>query len=831
MPVRLKDYRDRAASYADLLGWFGLVADGVVETYDGHMLACWYFRGEDMASSTTAELETLSAQLNSTLCSYLDGRWSLHVDACRRYTQGYPEQGHFPDRTTHTIDQERRVAYEAEGAHLESVHALTLCWEVPRLAGAKLEGWVYGHGDGAENAATHHDRMLQKFQDECRKIESSLATLFQVRRMRAYAAGEDELGRPIHFDEQLEFLNYCATLEHRKVRLPAVPVYLDREIGRVGIEVEPLIAQAGFATGNVLRVGTRQLVRTLTLAGFPSEASPGILRLLDEMGFEYRWNTRFIVMDQHDAENSLTKIQKRWEQRSRSLIAQMKNDHSNYDADAVSMVQEVKAAKAEVSSNLVRYGHYTGSIIIADASPDMLAEKCQTVANIMANRGFEVIQEDIGNADAFIGTMPGNRKANVRGAPTSTIALADLLPLTSVWAGAASHPSQLYPEGSPPLIYATTVGSTPFRLTPFVDDVGHFLMLGPTGAGKTTALNTFIAQHFRYKNARVFGFDRKYGSYVLCKAAGGDYYDIAGPGSKNLSFAPLANLETPADIAWATEWLEGCCVLQGLTISPGQRQAIFEAVKELASGTSGQSITDLVALLQDQQVSTALNYYTVNGAMGHLLDGESDTLRDSRFMMFEMEHLAGSGEKHLVPVLLYLFRQMEKRLDGSPTFVPLDESWLMLSHPLFRQKLQEWLKTWRSKCANVGLATQEPADVAKSEIRDVVLASCPTRILLANPEAHGEQREVYRMLGCNDAELSIISTMRRKHDYYYKSPVGRRRFSLELAPVTLAFVGASGTTAVKKAQEVEAEFGERWPAAWLRQSGLDEWANYWENVR
>lgn len=830
MPVRVKDYRDRAQSYGDLLGWFGLVADGVVETYDGHMLASWYFRGEDMASSTAAELETLSAQLNTTLCSYLDGRWSLHVDASRRYTQGYPEAGHFPDRTTHTIDQERRAAYEAEGTHLESVHSLTLCWEVPRLAGAKLEGWVYGEGEGSEDAATHHDRMLQKFQDECRKIESALATLFQIRRMRSYQGGYDERGRPILFDEQLEFLNYCATLEHRPIRLPAVPVYLDRELGRVGIEVEPLIAQSGFATGNIVRLGSRTLVRTLTLSGFPSEASPGILKLLDEMGFEYRWNTRFIVMDQHESENSLMRIQKKWEQRSRTIIAQLKNDHRNYDSDALAMVNEVKAARAEVSSNLVRYGHYTGSIIISDTSAEMLAEKCQMVANIMANRGFDVIQEDIGNADAFIGTMPGNRKANVRGAPTSTIALADLLPLTSVWAGADSHPSQLYPAGSPPLIYATTVGSTPFRLTPFVDDVGHFLMLGPTGAGKTTALNTFIAQHFRYKNARVFGFDRKYGSYVLCKAAGGDFYDIGGPNS-NLSFAPLADVQTVQDQAWATEWLEGCCALQGLTISPGQRQAIFQAVKEICSQSTGRTLTELVALIQDQRVSEALDHYTMKGPMGSLLDGETDTLRDSRFMMFEMEHLAGMGEKNLVPVLLYLFRQMEKRLDGSPTFVPLDESWLMLSHPLFRQKLQEWLKTWRSKCANVGLATQEPADVAKSEIRDVVLASCPTRILLANPEAQGEQREVYRMLGCNDAELSIISAMTKKRDYYYKSPVGRRRFTLDLAPVTLAFVGASGTTAVKEALAVEREFGERWPAEWLRRAGQPEWATYWESAR
>ena len=73
------------------------------------------------------------------------------------------------------------------------------------------------------------------------------------------------------------------------------------------------------------------------------------------------------------------------------------------------------------------------------------------------------------------------------------------MPLSAVWAG---------PEGNAhlrgaPLLYATTEDHTPFRLVTHQGDVGHTLVVGPTGAGKSVLLNLLSMQFKRYPDAHI----------------------------------------------------------------------------------------------------------------------------------------------------------------------------------------------------------------------------------------------------------------------------------------------------------------------------------------
>lgn len=813
--LNLKQFRDRSRSLPDLLNFGLMPEDGILQNKDGSLMVSWYFRGEDMESATHAELAAISARINSILVGLGNG-WMLNCDAIRKPATTYPTTGHYPDRTTWLIDSERRESYEQEGAHFETNYALTLTYLPPLRTSHKMIELIYeddGRDDSVNGFAA---RILAQFKRQVDDFQSALATTLPMRRMKGVSR-RDPSGREYIDDELLQYLEFCVSGVSRPVRLPKIPMYLDALIG-----AHP------FFGGVAPRVGDMYLT-IVAIDGFPHDSYPGILHSLDALGYEYRWSTRFIFLDPQQARGVINSVRRRWQQKQRGLKDQVFNTAGGaIDLDALEMTEDAQSAMGEAESNQVRFGYYTSCIVMMHTDRELLLEQAREVRKSLLNLGFGARIEDINAVEAYLASIPGHAYPNVRRPILHTLNLADLLPITAVWAGPQTNPSPFYPPNSPPLAYSATAGSTPFRVSLHVGDVGHTLMIGKTGGGKSTALNFLLAQHFRYPNAQVFTFDKGYSSYALVNACGGTYYDI-GAEQGGLAFCPLKRLDTAADQAWAAEWIEIMLVLQGATVNPTLRQMIYAAVLRLRRSPR-RTLTEFVAELQDSDLRQALAHYTLAGPMGSLLDAQEDSLVDGAFQAFEMEHLMAMGEKNVVPVLLYLFRQVELRMTGRPTLVALDECWLMLSHPLFREKVREWLKTWRKKNAAVFLATQELADVMNSAIRDVILASCPTKILLPNPEANeSSSRPMYEVMGLNDREINILAQATVKRHYYYKSPLGRRLFSFGFGPVALSFIGASSQDDLRTIRQLMARHGESWPAHWLRERGLEDAATQWLN--
>jgi type IV secretion system protein VirB4 len=324
----------------------------------------------------------------------------------------------------------------------------------------------------------------------------------------------------------------------------------------------------------------------------------------------------------------------------------------------------------------------------------------------------------------------------------------------------------------------------------------------------------------------VFAFDKGHSAFVLCAASGGEHYDIAGD-LGGLSFYPLANVHLASERSWAADWLESLVSLQGVQATPKHRQAIAKALELL--GQSGQrTLTDLVSTLQDHELRDVLAHYTLAGAMGAVLDADADGLGTSDFQVFEMESLMSLGPKNVAPILLYLFHRIELRLQGRPTLIVLDEAWLMLLNNLFESKIRDWLKTLRKSNAAVVFATHSPVDVLSSPIASTIIESCPTKILLPNPDAASPAlASAYKALGLTAKQIDIIASATPKRHYYYMSPNGRRLFALDLGDTAMSFIGAGSKDDLRATRSLIAEHGERWPAAWLQARGLEDAARSW----
>lgn len=807
--LKLKKHRSKDTGLADLLNYAAVVDDGVIVGKNGSFMAAWLYKGDDNASSTDEQREIISFRINQALVGLGNG-WMLHVDAVRRPAPNYSEQGlsQFPDPVSAAIDEERRRLFQRLGTMYEGYFLLTLTWFPPVLAQRKFVELMFDDNMPTPDHKARTMSLIEQFKREIANIEGRLSAAVKLTRLHGQKIVHED-GTMATQDDFLSWLQFCITGKHHPVQLPNNPMYLDALIG--GQELRG---------GVVPKIG-RNLIQVVAIEGFPLESTPGILTALGELPCEYRWSSRFIFMDQHEAVKHLDKFRKKWRQKVRGFFDQVFNTNTGpVDQDALSMVEDAEAAIAEVNSGLVAAGYYTSVVILMDEDRNRLEASALQVEKTINRLGFAARIETTNTMDAYLGSLPGHGVENVRRPLINTMNLADLLPTSTIWTGSASAPCPLYPPMSPALMHCVTHGATPFRLNLHVRDLGHTFMFGPTGAGKSTHLGIIAAQLRRYAGISIYAFDKGMSIYPLTKAVGDLHFSVAAD-DDNLAFCPLQFLETKGDRAWAMEWIDTILALNGLITTPSQRNEIGNAVMSMhASGA--RTLSEFSVTIQDIAIRDTIRQYTVDGSMGHLLDAEEDGLSLSDFTAFEIEELMNLGEKFALPVLLYLFRRIERSLHGQPAVIILDEAWLMLGHPVFRAKIREWLKVMRKANCLVLMATQSLSDAANSGILDVIVESTATKIFLPNVYARDEDTAaLYRRMGLNARQIEILATAIPKQQYYYVSEHGRRLYDLALGPLALAFVGASDKESVTTIKNLEAKFGNQWVHEWLAGRGLN----------
>ena len=795
----LAEYRKRPSGLADFLPWAALVAPGVVLDKDGSLQRSARLRGPDLQSATQSELVAVASRLNNAL-RRLGSGWAIFVEARRSPSNSYPESI-FPDSVSALVDAERRAQFEEEGAHFESGYFLTFLYLPPAEEAARAERFLY---EGSSRDGVDAQEILRGFVDRTDRI------LHLVEGFMPEVAWLSDA-------ETLTYLHSCVSTRRQRVRVPETPVHLDAILAD-----EPLVG------GLEPRLGSSH-VRVLSVIGFPSATFPGILDELNALSFSYRWTTRAICLDKTDATRLLTKIRRQWFAKRKSVAAILKEVMTNeasalLDTDAANKAADADAALQELGSDEIGQVLVTASVVVWDESSRTADEKLRLVEKVIQGRDFTCIPETLNAVEAWLGSLPGHAYANVRQPPLSTQNLAHTIPLSAVWAGAERDDH----FAGPPLFIAKTEGSTPFRFSLHVGDVGHTLVVGPTGAGKSVLLALMALQFRRYENAQMFAFDFGGSIRAAALAMGGDWHDLGGAleadAADPVALQPLARIDQASERAFAAEWLAAILSREQVEVTPEVKEHIWSALASLASApVAERTLTGLAVLMQSQALKRALQPYCVGGPWGKLLDAEHEHLGQSSVQAFETEGLIGSGAAP--SVLAYLFHRIEDRLDGSPTLLIIDEGWLALDSADFGTQLREWLKTLRKKNASVVFATQSLADIESSAIAPAIIESCPTRLFLPNDRAIEPQiAAIYRRFGLNDRQIEILARSTPKRDYYCQSRRGNRLFELGLGPVALTFCAASAKTdQTKIADLIEAHGPANFASSWLRHRGLD-WA-------
>ena len=578
--MNLAEYRRTASRLADFLPWVALAAEGVVLNKDGSFQRTASFRGPDLDSAVAAELVAVASRINNAF-RRLGSGWSIFVEAQRSEAATYPDST-FPDPASGLVEAERKADFEEAGAHFVSGYFLTFLYLPPAEEAARAETWLY---EGREHAGVDPNEILRGFTDRTDRV---LALLDGFMPECAW----------LNDGETLTYLHSTVSTHRHRVRVPETPVYLDA-----------LLADQPLTGGLEPRLGGEHL-RVLTVTGFPTATTPGLLDDLNRMAFPYRWSTRAILLDKTDATKLLTKIRRQWFAKRKSIAAILKEVMTNeasalVDTDAANKALDADMALQELGADMAGMAYVTATITVWDADPRLADEKLRLVEKVIQGRDFTAMVETVNAVDAWLGSLPGHAYANVRQPPVSTLNLAHMIPLSAVWAG---------PERDE-----------------HVGDVGHTLVVGPTGAGKSVLLALMALQFRRYENAQVFAFDFGGSIRAAALAMGGDWHDLGGgltEGSDtSVSLQPLARIHDTYERAWAADWIVAILMREGITIVPEAKEHIWTALTSLASAPVGErTITGLSVLLQSNDLKQALRPYCVGGAYGRLLDAEAEHL-------------------------------------------------------------------------------------------------------------------------------------------------------------------------------------------------------------
>jgi len=756
----LKEYLERPKKLAHLIPWALLIAPGVVLNKTGSFQSTFKFYPPDLESSTEEELSAVAASFNNAI-KRLGSGWAYFVEAQRKEFQEYPESN-WPNEASELIDSERKDFFLCQGNYFVTEYYFTFSYIPPKEEVKKFTSFF------EDNDINYHT-YLQYFHDEMKKIVDIMETIFPTIKM-------------LNDDETLTYLHSCISTKWHKVHTPNTPLFLDYILSDEIIEC-----------GLNPKIGDHFL-KVISIKGFPQESYPQIFQELDKLSCSYRWSNRFICIDNLDASNELKKYAKYWFSKSKSIWSIVKETIMNEsngtsdNHDSIRKSEECNSAADLINSGEISVGYYTSCFVLFDKDPEVLRKKVSLVEQIINAKGFVTINETYNCISAWLGSLPGHCWANVRRPLMPSLNLSHLLPLSTNWSGQKENRHL----NGPPLFFAKSNVNTPFMFSNHVDDVGHTMVLGPTGSGKSFLLSFIAAQFQRYKNSKIYFFDKDYSAYCITAAMGGLHYDLGE--TESIYLQPLENIHIESERLWAREWIIEILNQESVNITPKIKKELWEALVILSkTGEKNQrTLTGLVALLQEEKdIKDAIDQYTLKGSFKSL-DGSYNSIDTSHFQCFEVGRLISDYKTSVIPVLSYLFHKIEQQFTGNPSLIILDEAWLLFDQPIFAAKIKDWLKTLRKKNVSVIFATQSIADIMESSIIHTLIESCPTRIFLPNRKAFEEQVfEIYKKFGLNERQIDIISSSIPKRQYYCYSDIGCGQFELEAGPKTKILCGSS----------------------------------------
>ena len=507
------------------------------------------------------------------------------------------------------------------------------------------------------------------------------------------------------------------------------------------------------------------------------------------------------------ARRRIRSAQRHYFSRRYSMMAHVQETEGTASAmvDSAAAVESDRlgAALVELEADGVAYGE--ASLTVALHGPlDDVERLDGDVRRLFAAHDAKAVREGYGQLPVWFSRFPAQpRKRQIRRVFVSAGLAACLAPVFGPPRGSArSH--HLEREA---LAVLETPWRTAYHYDLFRGDVGHTLILGATGAGKSFALNFLLVEALKY-GPRVLILDLG-GSYRwLTRFLRGHYLELTPGGTESgLRLQPFALPAGTRTFQFLTGWVLRLLKLGGYEPGGADTSEIRARIEDLyALGLERRTLSVLVGSLPSA-MWPALSRWTEGGAWGAYFDNAPGGRADIEFRDWQVIDLAGAAEHTDLceATLSYLLERMRLEIEDPAEAARLklmvvDEAWRYLADPAVLAYLAEAAKTWRKKNAALILATQSTVDMTGTPGASALLESIPTKLFLANPELPDEVGDLFRL---NASEVARIRELTPKRELYLRRPNAAAVLRLEVDPESYWLYTSSPLDAERRAEAVE----------------------------
>jgi type IV secretion system protein VirB4 len=691
-------------------------------TYKEELVRIIKIKGFAFETADDIDIDLKKSSRNNLLKGMAAGGFSLYFHTIRRKEKGFPD-GDMPDSFSARVNEEWLKKHSSDKSFINE-HYLTIIRGADKSGAAVLEHMAKKLQHKTDK--TSWENYMREMYDELEEMTERILNGYGNYGAQLLDLGENE---DAVTSELLEFLSRIVNCGYsQQMNVPLGEISRHLPISRMYFGGKSIEAHHPTSVKYAGLVSIKEY-RPSTHAG----VFDGFMQMPCEL----------IISQSFSFINRMVAIS--------SMQLQQRRLVQSEDV-AVSQIQEIDEALDSAMSGEFAFGLHHMTVMCIEDSTKALESALSLAVVELSNVGITGVRERMNMEPAFWAQLPCNHEYMARRSVVNTLNIA---------AFASFHN---YPSGKRKgnhwgnaVTVLNTVSGTPYFFSFHVRDVGHTMIVGPTGSGKTVLLNFLCAQAQKFK-PKLFFFDKDRGAEIFVRAIRGKY--VIPDAAKVSGFNPFQLADTNQNRSFLIEFLKSLVAIGDAPLPAHEVERINEAVSGNYKLPKEQrrlrNIAPFMGLGGPGTLAGRLSMWHTNGSHSKLFDNEIDEIdfTSARVFGIEMSHIL-QDKVSIGPVLLYLFHRIQSSLDGSPTMIVLDEAWALIDNPVFAPKIKDWLKVLRKLNTFVVFATQSVEDAAKSSISDTLVQQTATQIFLPNLKATTVYREVFML---SEREFNLVKT-------------------------------------------------------------------------